>query len=63
MEYSYLRSNVDLDIPYTTLPDLLKRRADETPDKAFVLPSVMTMNDTLLHLGNFTTRLLILQEL
>lgn len=52
-----------MDIPYTTLPDLLKRRADETPDKAFVLPSVMTMNDTLLHLGNFTTRLLILQEL
>lgn len=37
MEYSYLRSNVDLDIPYTTLPDLLKRRADETPDKAFCI--------------------------
>lgn len=37
MEYSYLRSNVDLDIPYTTLPDLLKRRADETPEKAFCI--------------------------
>lgn len=34
MAYSYLSSNVVLDIPYTTFPDLLKRRADETPNAA-----------------------------
>lgn len=33
MSVSYLSSNVYLDIPYITFPDLLKKRAKETPDK------------------------------
>lgn len=33
MALSYLSSNTALDIPYTTYPDLLKRRAEESHDK------------------------------
>lgn len=37
MEYSYLRSNVDLDILYIILLDLFKRRVDEILDKVFCI--------------------------
>lgn len=34
MEDSYLASRKALDVPYITYPELLKRRASETPEKA-----------------------------
>lgn len=34
MEDSYLASTKALDVPYITYPELLKRRASETPEKA-----------------------------
>lgn len=34
MAGSYLKCDTVLDIPYTSFPDLLKRRAVETPNKA-----------------------------
>lgn len=37
MEYSYLRSNVDLDILYIILLDLFKRRVDEILEKVFCI--------------------------
>lgn len=56
MEDSYLASTKALDVPYITYPELLKRRASETPEKAVYVFNDGENRRTVLTFGELYTK-------